>query len=266
MENTSNPFIGRPGATWAFAEEAEKLDRPTILIVEDDRDIRDMLATLLELAEFVPVTCDTAEQGLNALRERQFDLILTDYALPHHSGLWLLECAREEGLINQTPVLIVTAHPHLSGAGEYEVVQKPFDLDDLVERVRRRMDSGRRPRRSLPPQSGRQNDGNKHNDDNNGDGDCPEPVELILYVSSQSSPSAAAIRNIKKILTRFDASRVKLTVVDLSVEPQRGAADSVAFTPTLVRRTPGPRTFILGHITNPDLLLEILGDCELEDG
>ncbi len=265
MENASNPFIDRPGATWAFAEEAEKLDRSTILIVEDDRDIRDMLATLLELADFVPVACDTAEQGLNALRERQFDLILTDYALPHHSGVWLLERAREEGLIDETPVLIVTAHPHVSGAGDYEIVHKPFDLDDLVDRVRRRMDSRRRPRRSLPRHSPRQKDGNKRSDDN-GDSDCPQPVELILYVSSQSSRSAAAIRNIKKTLTRFDASRVKLKVVDLSVEPQRGAEDSVAFTPTLVRRTPGPRTFILGHISNPDLLLQVLGDCELDDG
>ena len=41
-------------------------------------------------------------------------------------------------------------------------------------------------------------------------------------------------------------------------------ADSVAFTPTLVRKTPGPRTFILGHITNPQLVLELLADCETE--
>jgi hypothetical protein len=47
----------------------------------------------------------------------------------------------------------------------------------------------------------------------------------------------------------------------LSANPEAGTADSVAFTPTLVRRTPGPRTFILGHITNPEVLLELLADC-----
>jgi len=57
---------------------------------------------------------------------------------------------------------------------------------------------------------------------------------------------------------------VKLTVHDLSKDPSRGIADSVAFTPTLVRKTPGPRTFILGHITNPQLVLELLADCETE--
>ena len=94
-----------------------------------------------------------------------------------------------------------------------------------------------------------------------GAADCPEPVELILYVSSQSPRSFAAVRNIKKVLQRFNSSRVKLTVCDLSQNPEGGIADAVAFTPTLVRRTPGPRTFILGHITNPELLLELLADC-----
>jgi hypothetical protein len=55
---------------------------------------------------------------------------------------------------------------------------------------------------------------------------------------------------------------VKLTVCDLSTNPSAGVEDAVAFTPTLVRKTPGPRTFILGHITSPELLLELLADCQ----
>ena len=63
------------------------------------------------MAGFAVVACDTAECGLNALREQEFDLVLTDYALPRQSGLWLLQEAESEGLIQGTPVLIVTAHP-----------------------------------------------------------------------------------------------------------------------------------------------------------
>ncbi len=263
MENTSNGLTRRSGGTWAFSEEAERLDRPAILVVEDDRDIRDMLATLLELAGFVAVTCDTAEQGLNALRENSFDLILTDYALPRHSGLWLLKHADDEGLLEGTPVIIVTAHPHVSGGAGYEIVHKPFDLDDLVQRVRMRLESGKPPRRR-PYQSTADPDGGSSNGGNGDNGaECPDPVELILYVSARSPRSAAAIRNIERMLSRFDASRVKLTICDLSTDPGAGIEDSVAFTPTLVRRAPGPRTFILGHITSPELLLEILGDCDL---
>jgi CheY-like chemotaxis protein len=259
MRETSGSRTNGPRA-WDFPEGADNLAMPTILLVEDDGDIRDMMTTLLGMAGFGVVSCETAECGLNALREQDFDLVLTDYALPRQSGMWLLENAEAEGLIDGIPVLIVTAHPHVAGAGSYEVVQKPFDLDDLVDRVRRRTEGDRGPRRPRPssapaPAAGNGNDGH-------GQHDCPEPVELILYVSSQSPRSFAAVRNIKKVLERFESSQVRLTIYDLSEDPSRGIEDAVAFTPTLVRRTPGPRTFILGHITNPELVLELLADCD----
>jgi CheY-like chemotaxis protein len=258
MDTTSNVLTGARGSSWAFAEEADRLAMSTILVVEDDREIRDMLVTLLELSGVVAVACDTAEQGLEALREQPFDLVLTDYSLPRRTGLWLLKQAEAEGLIENTPVLIVTAQPRVSGAHAYEVIHKPFDLDDLVERVRERL-AAKRPRHerrsaTTPPA---RNQGN-------GGSECPEPVELILYVSSQSPRSAAAIRNIQSVLSRLGASRVKITVCDLSAGPTKCVEDGIALTATFERRTPGPRTFILGHITNPELLLEMIGDCELE--
>ena len=260
MKQKSHPAGG--GANpWDYSADQDRLALPTVLLVEDDRDIRDMVRTLLDMAGFAVVACDTAECGLNALREQEFDLILTDYALPRQSGLWLLEEAESEGLIQGTPVLIVTAHPNVQSESGYEVIQKPFDLDELIERVRQRMEGNsgsRRRRASMPPTS-------SGGMDLGGDGtDCPEPVELILYVSSRSPRSFAAVKTIKQVLSRFNTSRVKLTVCDLSENPDAGVQDSVAFTPTLVRRSPGPRTFILGHITSPELLLELLADCEWE--
>jgi CheY-like chemotaxis protein len=259
-ETTRSPFRG-PRA-WDFPEREDELARPTILVVEDDADIRDMMSTLLGMAGFNVVSSETAEGGLNALREQEFDLVLTDYALPRQSGMWLLESAESEGLIDGTPVLIVTAHPHVDGGGAYEVVQKPFDLDDLVERVRRRMEGDRTPRRRRQPAMlmpvGK-------NSDEPARPGCPEPIELILYVSSQSARSYTAVRNVRKVLERYESSQVRLTICDLSQDPSGGIEDAVAFTPTLVRRTPGPRTFILGHLTSPELLLELLADCETRE-
>ena len=265
MEGTSKPS-GRGANPWDFNVDADRLAMPTILLVEDDRDIREMMATLLDISGFAVVACDTAECGLNALREQEFDLVLTDYALPRQSGLWLLQEAEAEGLIEETPVLIVTAHPHVDTRAAYEVIQKPFDLDDLIERVRRRMegtDGPRRRRASMPP-SMRAGDDIGDGLGGNGGSECPDPVELILYISSQSPRSAAAVKTIRKVLERYSSDRVKLTVCNLSEDPSAGIEDSVAFTPTLVRRSPGPRTFILGHITSPELLLELLADCEAE--
>jgi len=258
MEPTFGPHSGNP-TPWDISKSADRLAQPAVLLIEDDRDIREMVATLLDMAGFRVYACESAECGLNALREGEFDLILTDYALPRRSGLWLLEHAEDEGLINGTPVLIVTAHPHVEGASRYEVIQKPFDLDELIERVRYRVE-GDGPRRRRNPAVRGNGDA-----DGNGDAGCPDPVELILYVSSRSTHSHAAVRNIRKVLKRFKSSRVRLTVCDLARDPSRGIDDAVAFTPMLVRRTPGPRTFILGHVSNPDLLMELLADCEADE-
>ena len=251
-------FGGGGGDVPGWIRNSAKKDEFTgaqILLVEDDSDIRELMATLLRLAGFEPTVCSNAEIGLEQLREQQFDLVLTDYALPNRNGAWLLEQARGEGLIDATPVLVVTAHPNPPDVDGYEVICKPFDLDDLVARIKMRLEGVRRQDLAT-----RNAGGSRRPGDNDG-GDCPDPIELILYVSPHSPKSAAAVSNIKRVLARFRSSRVKLTILDLAEHPLAGSADGVAFTPTLVKRSPGPRTFILGHITNPDVLVELLQAC-----
>ena len=243
---------------WLKAEMRDVFTGASVLLVEDDADIRELMSTLLRLAGFETTACASAEAALEELREQPFDLVLTDYMLPHRSGGWLLRQASSEGLIDATPVLVVTAHPDpppdVSG---YEIVSKPFDLEDLVSTVRRRLSGGtlRRPKLPMtaPVLAAASGQGS--------DGDGREPIELVLYVSAHSPRSANAIKNIKAVLSRFESSRVKLTICDLSEDPHQGLIDSIAFTPTLVKRSPGPRTFILGHITNPEILVEILEAC-----
>lgn len=237
-------------------EVMDSFGRASILLVEDEPDIRELLSTLLRLAGFEPTVCSSAEIGLEQLREQPFDLVLTDYALPHRTGGWLIQQAKSEGLLEATPVLVVTAHPNPPDVEGYEIICKPFDLDELVNRVKQRLEGiPRRPSTPTPGGNGKSHRPGDH------DGECPEPVELILYVSAYSPKSAAAIKNIKRVISRYQSSSVKLTIYDLSQDPGAGEADSVAFTPTLVKRSPGPRTFILGHITNPDLLVELLQAC-----
>lgn len=246
---------GREQVTWGFDPAAEKLGAPSVLLVEDDPDIRAMLTTLLELGGFRAHACDSAEAALDTLREQSFDLVLTDYCLPRQTGLWMLEAAESERLIDGVPVLIVTAHPWIEGAGQYEIVQKPFDLDHLLERVRQRMDTNRprRARTTRAEASGPASDGGS------GGSGCPDPVELILYISSHSPHPAAAVRDIKQALARFNPSKVKLTVRNLTDAPE-----SLALVPPLEARRPAPRTFIVGHLSNPELVLEMLADCNLD--
>ncbi len=245
---------------WIRSEMKRTFDRASILVVEDDADIRDLLSTLLEMSGYTTRACATAEEGLNALREETFDFVLTDYALPNRTGGWLLQQAQEEGLLDATPALIVTAHPHPADVDGFDVFQKPFDLDHLISHVRQRLDNGgpKLPRRQPTTRPG----ASRNRNSNNKEDGCPEPIELILYVSADSPRSANAITNIKRVLSRYRSDKVTLTICDLARNPMMGAGDSIAFTPTLVKRSPGPRTYILGHITNPDVLIELLDGCD----
>jgi CheY-like chemotaxis protein len=238
--------------------QREGLARPVILVTEDDPDILELLAILLEQAGFACVPARTAEEGLEHLREGEFDLVLTDYSLPTRSGTWMLNQATEEGLLASTPVLVVTAHPDPDGVERFEVIRKPFDLDQLVGRVKQRLDGGTPRWRA----TGNGKSGVRSARRGGGGADDRKPIELILYVSAHSPRSASAIANLKRALARYQPSRIQLTICDLARDPSLGVSDSVAFTPTLVKRSPGPRTFILGHLSNPDLLFELIDGCD----
>jgi len=246
MEQTFGPSSD-DSIPWSYRRDAESLALPAVLVVEDDRDIRDMVSTLLDLAGYAVRACATAEEALHALREESFDLVLTDYALPVRTGLWLSENAAAEGLTDDIPVMIVTAHPNVAAKGDYEVIPKPFDIDDLIERVRQRTENAR-PRRKRVLTGG--NGGSKI--DESGPS-CPDPVELVLYVNAQSPRSAAAVRRLRQAVELVSSPRAKLTICEITED---------RCTASLDRTTTGPRTYILGHITNPEPLLELLGDCD----
>ena len=250
-----------PRNDWMRANTEPEFERGSILVVEDDDDIRELLVTLLEMAGYALTACATAEEGLNALREGTFDFVLTDYALPNRTGGWLLHQAKTEGLLDATPSLVVTAHPNPPDVNGFDIFRKPFDLDDLVAHVRQRLDGGdaKRSNGGRPVRTAR----STSHDDGSGN-DCPEPIELILYVSADSPRSANAINNIKRVLSRYRSDKVRLTICDLARDPTLGNADSIAFTPTLVKRSPGPRTYILGHIDNPEVLIEVLDGCDFD--
>lgn len=246
---------GAPEFAWFGGEPSGELEGATVLLVEDDADIRELMSTLLQLAGFSPTACDTAECALEYLREQHFDVVLTDYMLPTRTGAWLLHQASQEGLIAGSTALVLTAHPNPPDINGFEVVLKPCDPDDLVSRIRRRLiGNSRPPSRTLRGNSGR------HPGDGGGN-DGSGTIELILYVRGESPNTAEAIRNIKEAIARFTPGRFSLTVCDLSRNPDHGMADGIAFTPALVQRSPGPRMFILGQITNADVVAELLAQA-----
>ncbi len=114
----------------------------TILVVEDEDAIREMLALVLEQAEFnVLLTADTREAQL-ALDEQQPDLILLDWMLPGISGVEWARRLKNDQSLRELPIILLTARGEEEdkvrgleiGADDY--VTKPFSPKELVARVK----------------------------------------------------------------------------------------------------------------------------------
>lgn len=110
-----------------------------ILIIEDDKNLLNLLRVTLEQHGFETITVTHAQQGLRALYHERIDLIVTDIMLPEIDGFEFIQQVRT---IHQlTPILIVSAKETIDdkrigfhiGADDYMV--KPIDLKELVLRV-----------------------------------------------------------------------------------------------------------------------------------
>jgi hypothetical protein len=89
-------------------------------------------------------------------------------------------------------------------------------------------------------------------------------VELVLYVSCDSPASIQARRNLERLLERFDTAQVKYSICDLGRNPLAGEADRIAFTPTLVKRFPEPRIWVLGNLRESGILADLLTVCGVD--
>jgi DNA-binding NtrC family response regulator len=112
----------------------------SVLIIDDEAEIRESLQTLLEMEGYEVDSAPTGEEGLTRIGERTFDLVLLDLALPDRNGIDLLA-----ELHSQTPqiaVIMITAYGTVENAvramqaGATNFVQKPWDNEKLLADVR----------------------------------------------------------------------------------------------------------------------------------
>lgn len=125
-----------------------------VLIVEDDRDLRSMLAEIFEDEGYAVTTAADGQRGLHEALTQPFDALVLDRGLPAIEGLDLLARLRRSGV--DTPVLILSALGNAadriegldSGAEDY--LSKPFDIGELLARVRALLRRHRDSARTLP--------------------------------------------------------------------------------------------------------------------
>jgi len=126
------------------------MTKSTILIIEDEAAIRDMLKFTLSAAEYEVLEASNAEQGWSLLLEQKPDLILLDWMLPGISGVSLAQRIRQNDKTRSIPIIMLTAKgeedDQVQGfeAGADDYVVKPFSPRALMARIKallRRQDS-----------------------------------------------------------------------------------------------------------------------------
>jgi len=110
-----------------------------ILVVEDEKDIRDMLSETLNLWGFESVTAENGKEALKVFGSEDVSLILTDMRMPVMDGLTMLKKIRRIDPI--VPVIVITGYPSVNSAMEslsvgadYYIV-KPINMTDLKVKI-----------------------------------------------------------------------------------------------------------------------------------
>ena len=119
----------------------ERMTKKRILVVDDNRDITEMVQTMLEGTQYDCAIANTGRDCIRLAEEEKFDLILLDMAMPEMSGLDVLAALKESQAARDTKVVLVTASPMYTEMdlkkirddyGAIERVKKPFTDKELL--------------------------------------------------------------------------------------------------------------------------------------
>lgn len=117
------------------------MERPRVLIVDDEPDIVESIKFRLETEDIDCITANDGEEGLAKAQNERPDLILLDVMMPKMNGYKVARLLKFDAAYSDIPIIMLTARSQEkdidlgeeTGADEY--VTKPFDMEKLVELV-----------------------------------------------------------------------------------------------------------------------------------
>ncbi len=115
-----------------------------VLIIDDERPIRNSLREILEYEKLKISEATNAEEALDILEKKKFDLVLCDIKMPGMDGIELLSKINEN--TPELPVIMISGHGNVETAvdalkkGAYDFIEKPIDLNRLLVTVRNALD------------------------------------------------------------------------------------------------------------------------------
>ncbi|MBL4634987.1 MAG: response regulator [Kofleriaceae bacterium] len=111
----------------------------TILVVDDDPLLRGAIAMILEDEGYTVELASDGIKALEAIAANKPDMILLDMMMPNMSGTQVLRELQESERTSSIPVIIMTAINGVAGGrvlnGDNEIVEKPFEVHDLLNKI-----------------------------------------------------------------------------------------------------------------------------------
>ncbi|MBZ0328929.1 phosphate regulon transcriptional regulator PhoB [Halomonas sp. ANAO-440] len=114
----------------------------TVLIVDDEAPIREMIAVALEMADYRVLEADNAQTAHAMVVDHQPDLLLLDWMMPGTSGIELARRLKRETTTSELPIILLTAKGEEDNkilgleAGADDYITKPFSPRELVARLK----------------------------------------------------------------------------------------------------------------------------------
>ena len=121
----------------------------TVLLVEDDLEIRDILQDLLEQEGYDVVPASNGKQALDFLTlndPARADLVILDLMMPMVSGWQVLDKMKSDPVLTDIPVIVLSAVTRKKPEGAITFLRKPFSLKVLFDAIRTFIDRGPEPR------------------------------------------------------------------------------------------------------------------------
>jgi len=116
-----------------------------ILVLDDDPDIGTMIKMMLEYKGYAVTVSDRAEQAEEVLRNNNIDLIIMDMLLSGVNGTDICTELKENNATSHIPIMMISAHPNAKEiclqAGADEFISKPFDMQDILLKINRLVNS-----------------------------------------------------------------------------------------------------------------------------
>ena len=138
-----DPLGGGQKGEKAKLIKEDEMDKPFVLIIEDDRDIAALFRHVMDLAGYRTEIAANGTLAVERLSRSLPDIVLLDLTLPGTSGAEILQMMRADERLKKVPVVVVTAYSEIAQSLDVEpdlVMLKPVSsnqLTDLVQRLRR---------------------------------------------------------------------------------------------------------------------------------